>query len=175
MYKVLQICGKDYKLEYTVEAALYDDCTTSMLDFLGKTVGMTEIDKMTRGLDDNQKVEVAKSAIRNGISGIVNMPTITLTVFYAGLLEHHGSGPNGDGTIQSKDDAKRLIASYFKEHAEDGKDNFLDLFRLCMEQMGEDDFFRRTGLEEIMKQFNQTEKPNRAARRRHKKASGKRS
>ena len=39
MYKVLKIGGKDYKLEYTVEASLYDDCVSSVTSLM---VGISE-------------------------------------------------------------------------------------------------------------------------------------
>ena len=34
MYKILTIGGEDYKLEYTIEAALYSDCVAKLSKFL---------------------------------------------------------------------------------------------------------------------------------------------
>ena len=42
MYKILEIGGKEYKLEYTIEASLYDECVERLIKFLGKTLGAAE-------------------------------------------------------------------------------------------------------------------------------------
>lgn len=156
MYKVLQINGRDYKLEYSIEASLYADCTSSLTGL------MTEI--QIAGDDKN---------IKKVISELSNIPQTTLTIFYAGLMEHHGAHPDGDGTVPDIQTAKRLIAQYLKEHSEDETGNFFGILQMCIEQMGEDGFFKLTGLEGMMNQFSQATKPNRVARRAEAKASGK--
>lgn len=156
MYKVLKIGGHDYKMEYSVEASLYADCTASLTGL------MTEIQIAGENKD-----------IRKVISEISNIPQTTLTIFYAGLMEHHGLHPDGDGTVPDIQTAKRLIAQYLKEHSEDDTGNFYSIMQMCIEQMGEDGFFKLTGLEGMMNQFSQTAKPNRATRRAEAKASEK--
>jgi len=108
-------------------------------------------------------------------STITNIPRTAITLFYMGLLEHHGE--DGDGTVTSFGDAKRLAKQYYIDHAEDGTDTPVDLINLCLEQMGEDGFFKRTGLEKVFSGAQKTEEssatPNRAQRRANKKASGK--
>ena len=42
MYKVLKIGGKDYKLEYGIEASLFDDCVKSVMNMLVSTSGGTD-------------------------------------------------------------------------------------------------------------------------------------
>lgn len=153
MYKSLTIGGKDYKLEYSIEASLYADCTTSLTSL------MTEIQIASENKD-----------IKKVISEISNIPQTALTMFYAGLMEHHGSHPDGDGTVPDIQTAKRLIAQYLKEHSEDDTGNFYGIMQMCIEQMGEDGFFKLTGLEEMMSQFSQATKPNRATRRAQDKA-----
>ena len=44
MYKTLTIGGKDYKLEYTIEASLYGDCIEKLITFISKTAGATEVE-----------------------------------------------------------------------------------------------------------------------------------
>lgn len=156
MYKVLQINGRDYKLEYSIEASLYADCTSSLTGL------MTEI--QIAGDDKN---------IKKVISELSNIPQTTLTIFYAGLMEHHGAHPDGDGTVPDIQTAKRLIAQYLKEHSEDETGNFFGIMQMCIEQMGEDGFFKLTGLEGMMNQFSQATKPNRVARRAEAKTSRK--
>lgn len=156
MYKVLQIGGKDYKLEYSIEASLYAACTSSLTGL------MTEI--QIAGEDKN---------VKKVVSELSNIPHTTLTIFYAGLMEHHGVHPDGDGSVPDIQTAKRLIAQYLKEHTDDDTGNFFGIMQMCIEQMGEDGFFKLTGLEGMMNQFSQTAKPNRATRRAEAKASGK--
>lgn len=156
MYKILRISGKDYKLEYSIEASLYADCTASLTGL------MTEI--QIAGEDKN---------VKKVVSEISNIPQTTLTIFYAGLMEHHGAHPDGDGSVPDIQTAKHLIAQYLKEHSDDETGNFFGIMQMCIEQMGEDGFFKLTGLEGMMNQFIQTAKPNRAARRAESKASGK--
>ena len=81
--------------------------------------------------------------------------------------------PDGDGSVPDIQTAKHLIAQYLKEHSEDDTGNFFGIMQMCIEQMGEDGFFKLTGLEGMMNQFSQTAKPNRATRRAEAKASGK--
>jgi hypothetical protein len=156
MYKVLQIGGKDYKLEYSIEASLYADCTASLTGL------MTEI-----------QIAGDSKDIKRIVSELSNIPQTTLTIFYAGLMEHHGVHPDGDGSVPDIQTAKHLIAQYLKEHSEDDTGNFFGIMQMCIEQMGEDGFFKLTGLEGMMNQFSQTAKPNRATRRAEAKASGK--
>lgn len=172
MYKILRIGEKEYKLEYTIEAALYDDCTAGLIEFFSKTFGAVEIEKISQNADEDSREKMAQAALKNGISGISNMPSLAITVLYAGLLEHHGVGRNGDGIVRNKEDVKDIARKYFADHAEDGTDTFYDLFQICIEQMGEDGFFKRIGLEKMMNQ-NQAAKPNRATRRTQSKTSAK--
>lgn len=158
MYKILKIGGKDYKMEYSIEASLYADCTASLTGL------MTEI--QIAGDDKN---------VKKVVSELSNIPQTTLTIFYAGLMEHHGVHPEGDGTVPDLQSAKRLIAQYLKEHSEDDTGNFFGVMQMCIEQMGEDGFFKLTGLEGMMNQFSQTANPNRATRRAQEKASKKQS
>ena len=133
--RILKIGDKDYKLEYTIEASLYDECTekvTEMMFSLAEAQG--------------------KESIKEFVHSMKNIPQTTLTMFYAGLLEHHGE--DGDGTVLTKKDAKKLIKQYFEEHADDDTGNFYGIMGILMEQMGEDGFFKQIGLQ----QMNQTEK-----------------
>lgn len=138
--KILEIDGKDYKLEYTIEASLYEDCTervtTLMLD-------------VSDAEDEN--------GIKNVISAIKNIPQTSLTMFYAGLLEHHGEC--GDRTVLSKNDAKILLRKYFDEHKEDETGNFYGMMELLLTQMGEDGFFKQIGLEQMTRPQKPVKKP----------------
>lgn len=149
MFKTIIINNHEYHLEYTVEAALYGDATQKLMDFLIQT---------TVGADSDDPAAV----IRENLKTVADVPQTALTLFYAGLLEHHG--PFGDGTIKTIADAKRLVRDYFADHAEDGTDNFMDLLTLCLDQMGNDGFFKRVGLEKMF-QAAEAEPVNREQKR----------
>lgn len=154
MYKVLTIGGKDYKLEYSIEASLYADCISNLTGL------MMDID-----------MAGTKNDIKKVLLGISNIPQTTLTMFYAGLMEHHGM--DGDGSVPDIQTAKRLISQYIKEHTEDDTGNFYGVMQMCIEQMGEDGFFKLVGLESMMQET--TEKPKNITKmpQDHKKPSGK--
>ncbi len=141
MYKLLNIGGQDYKLEYSVEASLYADCVSSLAAL------MTDI-------------ELAKSEndIKKVLSGISNIPQTTLIMFYAGLMEAHGTHSDGDGKVPDINAAKRLIAQYIKEHSNDETGNFFGIMQICIEQMGEDGFLKLVGLESMIQETTEKTK-----------------
>lgn len=127
MYKVLNIGGKEYRLEYSIEASLYDDCVSSVTSLM---VGINESE--------------TKKDVKELVKQISNIPMTTLKIFYAGLLEAHGS--SGDGTVPDINAAKAIIKTYLDEHKDDDSGNFYGIMILCIEKMGEDDFFNLIGL-----------------------------
>lgn len=132
MYKVLNIGGQDYKLEFSIEASLYADCVSELTNIL-TDVGIAGIQKDVKMI----------------ISGISNVPKATLSMFYAGLLEAHGTHPDGDGKVPDINTAKKLITQYIKEHSEDGLGNFYNIMQMLIAQMEEDGFFKLIGLETL--------------------------
>lgn len=90
MYKVLKIGGKDYKLEYGIEASLFDDCVKSVMNMLVSTSGGTD------------------RSLKEMVSGMSSIPNVALNAFYAGLLQYHGNHSDGDGTVPDLDTAKNL-------------------------------------------------------------------
>lgn len=148
MYKVLKIGDKDYKLEYTIEASLYDEGIDTTLKFIS-AAGMPKEEDLEKYTPE-QQAEIRKQVVDNIIKSMTNLPKTAMDLFYMGLLEHHGSGKYADHTIKSKDDAKDLIRDYFADHTEDGTGTFYDILSMCLDQMAEDGFFKRTGLEKMM-------------------------
>lgn len=122
MYKVIKIDGTDYKLEYSFEAALYEDCTEAVLNIFNL-------------MSDGDSPESI-------IKGMSNVPQTAITLFYAGLLEHHGD------EVRSIADAKKLAIAHIKSM--DGDGSFYGLLKECIDQMGEDGFFKLVGLDELM-------------------------
>lgn len=135
MYKIIAICGKDYKLEYTVEASLYEDCVETMLSLFSSMAVANNPEEAMKGLNGDERSRAEQGIVSALKSQTYKIPQISLTLFYAGLMEHHGTGRNGDRTILSKDDAKDLVYQYFDEHKEDGMDTFADILTLCINQV----------------------------------------
>lgn len=134
MSKIISISGKDYHIEYTYEASLYNECVQKTI------LLMTELSTS----DDYKKT----------IASMSDIPLTTLHMFHAGLLEHHGI--DGDGSIESIADTKKLLKTYFAEHKDDDTGNAYGFMELLVEQMGEDGFFKQIGLEQMI-QASQTE------------------
>lgn len=142
MYGIFKVLNKEYKLEYSVEASLYADC-------------VRELSYVFMNLSDDA------SAI-DAINQIADIPNTTLTILYAGLIEHHGE--DGDKSVLSIKDARKIAKDYILEHKADGTGFWMDILHICLNQMAEDGFFKLTGLEDILKNMtgNQTEEQKEA-------------
>lgn len=135
--KSIKINGNIYKIEYSIEASLYEECSECVMDFfvkMGMADGAAEI-------GDNE------GAVNNIVKTITGIPVKTLTLFYAGLLEHHSD------TIRSKDEAKTLLKDYLKES---GK-SFVDVFKELTDIVNEDNFFEMIGLNQMFQTESNTE------------------
>lgn len=131
MYKILNVNGEEYKLEYSIEASLYNDC-------IEKVVGLMY------NMDEGQN----RKDVQKMLSGISDIPNTAIICLYAGLLEHHGTDV-GDGSVPNIAAAKR-IASNLLRNKENEIKNWYDVFTLCLEQMGEDGFFELIGLDAML-------------------------
>ena len=138
--------GKEYTLEYTFEAAENQKCVDAMTDIFGGAM-MTKIDET--------KSEALQ--IRDFLMTISDLPRMAMDMFYAGLLENHGE--DGDGTITSRLDAKRLYKKFCKENPEDAMaTSYYGLITVISNQMEEDGFFKRTGLADILENMGNVAK-----------------
>lgn len=155
MYKILNINGQDYKLQYSVEASLYADCISNLTELLSD-IGTAENNKDIKGV----------------LRGLSNVPSTALTLFYAGLMEAHGTHQDGDGKVPDIQTAKRLIAQYIKENADGENADFYSIMEMCINQMAEDGFFKLVGLERMMS-TPEPKKKSAKTPQDHKKASGK--
>lgn len=147
MYKILKIGDKDYKLEYGIEASLYNDCIKSVMNTLVAIGG---------GTNRN---------ISEMISGMSDIPRTAIIVFYAGLIQYHGDHPDGDGSVPDLATAKKLVVQYISEHKDDERGNFFGIFDMCLGQMEEDGFFELTGMTEFVNEINGAKKPKRAPKK----------
>lgn len=132
---------KEYILEYTFEAAENQKCVDAMTDIFGGAM-ITKIDE--------SKSEALQ--IRDFLMTISDLPRMAMDMFYAGLLENHGE--DGDGTITSRLDAKRIYKKFCKENPDDAMaESYYGLITVISEQMGKDGFFKRTGLADILEKM----------------------
>lgn len=127
------IGGKDYTFEFSIEASMYNECTENVMELFST-------------LSEAQTREEVKEVIK----GISNIPKVAVTMFYAGLMEHHGV--DGDRTVLSIGDAKRLVKQYCLEHKEDDKGDFYTIMEEMMGCMSDDGFFELMGLAKMMRQ-----------------------
>lgn len=141
--KKLTVGGKEYTLEYSIGASLYEECVTSVVSLLGSAA-----------MDDDN--DESKEAMLERIGLMGGIPKVAATVLYAGLLEHHGTGEyasdSSDGSIPDKRAVLGLFRTFNEEHKESGDGSWMDIFNLCLECMGDDDFFGLIGLNQLMEQ-----------------------
>lgn len=130
MYKIITVNGKDYKLEYTIEASLYKDGAEAATNFMLTTMSSDDIKGM--------------------VSSMSNIPQTAMTLLYAGLLEYHAD------EFKSVADVKPLIKQYFAEATENEERNFYTLLELIMTQMGEDNFFSQIGITQMLQAAAET-------------------
>lgn len=157
--KNINIDGKEYTLEYTIGASLYDECVVSVMKLLS-SYAYAESDELkgnTKAIVDEQLT------IMGGI------PKVALNCFYAGLLEHHGTGEyageNSDGSVSSIVVARGLIGKYLKESKENGTGGtFMDVFNMCVECMGDDDFLTLIGVDDMISTMTPQKKSTKRGR-----------
>ena len=130
--KILTINSKEYMFEFSIEASLYNECTE-------------KVTSLMVGIGAAQD----KEDIKEIVSTISNIPLVAMTLFYAGLMEHHGI--NGDKSVITMASAKELVKEYLSEHKEDGQGNFYAIMNEMIACMGDDGFFELTGLSQMMK------------------------
>lgn len=119
----IEINGRDYIIEYSIEASLYKECTEKITNLM---TGLAVADN--------------KSDIKELISNIADIPQATLHMFHAGLLEHHELE-----LVESK----KLLAQYLKENKGSENGNFYSLMGVLIEEMGNDGFFEMIGLDKM--------------------------
>lgn len=148
---ILNIGKKDYNIEFNIEASLNAECVDQITEFMCG-LGRAE----------------SKNPIQAVLDSVKDKPKTVLAMFYAGLLEHHGE--DGDSTVLSKADAKKLLKQYFAEHKEDGAGNYYALYTLLLGQMEDDGFFVLIGLEQTMNDLTELVKKIKEAQTKNKTA-----
>ena len=144
MYKTITIGGKDYRMEFTMEASLCSECVEKTIQFITQTAAAQDIN--LDGLTDDEAGKALQNSLNKVSSGMSGIAKTAMSMWYAGFLEYHGT--QGDRTVLSMEDAKNLFRKYHEEHPDDS--SFFDIVRICTEQMGEDGFFKLIGLDKML-------------------------
>ena len=110
----------EYKIEYSVEASLYKDFTEKMIDIIDKFSEQKEL------VDKKKFIET-----------VLDIPSTTITMLYAGLLENYE-----DITVK---EVKGIVKEYLKEPSETQRD-FFTLMSMLIEEMASEGFFGLIGL-----------------------------
>lgn len=131
MYKTFESGGKEYRLEYSLEAYM-----TKYVDQFG-----------------NYKTHVAPlveyiTAMNNGggenVAAAFDIPEIAAHAMYAGLIRWHGRGKRGDKTVVTFDDACELCMDIIDANPDDKYlGTWSGLLMMCIEQIEADGFFTR--------------------------------
>lgn len=138
--KRITINNKDYTIEFSIEATMYNECIEDIMDMI-IAAGKMQDNVGNIKEDDEKSVSNIIDTFKNSVAEI---PKRALNMFYGGLLEHHGS--NGDRTVNSVADAKVLLATYVKE----SNLSLYEVLNDMVEQMAEDHFFDMIGVEKML-------------------------
>lgn len=140
--KILTIGGKEYKVEFSFEAAEYKDC----VDRVFKIVSGSYLMKNGPS-EDGEKVSMA-TAIMDGTSDMVSdIPKIAVTVLFAGLLENN--------PVENEQAAKALFKQFVKENPDDERASFWGMYDFLRDCMEEDGFFKLTGMDKVIAQMSE--------------------
>lgn len=137
MYKIITIGGKEYKVEYTIEASLYKDFVEELSNYvLDFSSLVAKYDIMGKGAKTNEDLyKMSEDAVKSMfVSQTTQIPRLTMDGFYAGLMEHQNIG---------KDEAKELYKAYMKEYNKTPAQVLGEI----MEKVQEDNFFQMIGLD----------------------------
>lgn len=138
MYKIITIGGKDYKLEYSIQASLCEDfvenLTKYIMEFSGLVAKYDNKGQVIKTKDD--ALNISTNAIKDMmVANTTQLPKLVMTGFYAGLTEHQ---PN-----ISKQEALDLYKAYLTEWRKTPTDVLSEIIN----KVNEDNFFAMIGLD----------------------------
>lgn len=140
--RILTIGGKEYQIEFSFDAAEYKAC----VDKIFKVVSGGYI--MKHGITgEEKKAEMAEAMIDGTADMISDMASLSITCFYAGLLENT--------PVKDEKAAKQLFKQFVKENPDDDRASFLGMYEFLKGCMEEDGFFKLTGLDKYLKDMSE--------------------
>ena len=140
--RILTIGGKEYQIEFSFDAAEYKAC----VDKVFKVVSGGYI--MKRGITgEEEKAEMAEAMMDGTADMFSDMASLSITCFYAGLLENN--------PVEDEKAAKQLFKQFVKENPDDDRASFLGMYEFLKGCMEEDGFFKLTGLDKYLKDMSE--------------------
>lgn len=134
--KAITVNGKEYKLEFSFEAAEHKELVKKMFDVVSGAILIKNAQDMSKPTQEDM--------IDGSASMVAEIPHICITGFYAGLLENNPV---------SQDEAKTLMKAYMKEN----KLSFVKLYEELKQCMEDDGFFELSGLKDMLNSMSETE------------------
>lgn len=142
--------GRNWKLEYTFEAAHYQRCVEKAWDYFSGAMALRE----AAAAEGKSQAEQQMGVMNGIINSMVAIPDLVLLFIYAGLIEHHGR------EIKTEADARQWYKEYCLDYPETTDVEMLEKIRQCME---DDGFFRRIGLDKMLESMKTDQKKSRKA------------
>lgn len=139
--RTLNIGSKEYIIEFSFEAAEYKDCVDKAFKILSGAYLMKR-----SAAAEQDKASVAAAYVDGTADMVSDIPSVSMTFFYAGLLEHN--------PVEDEKAARALFKQFMKENPEDEKASFFGLYEFLKTCMEEDGFFKLTGLDKMIAQMN---------------------
>lgn len=141
--RILTIGGNEYKVEFSFEAAEYKAC----VDKVFKVVSGGYI--MKRGITGtDKKAEMAEAMMDSTADMFSDMASLSITCFYAGLLENN--------PVEDEKAARQLFKQFVKENPDDDRASYFGMYEFLKECMEEDGFFKLTGLDRYLKDMSES-------------------
>lgn len=132
MYKTFEFDGKEYRLEFSLEAYM-----TKYTDYNGnyRTHVAPLVELMNEANDEESDA---------AIEAAFDLPEVAAHAMYAGLIRWHGRGKRGDKTIVTYDDACELCMELIDANPDDELlGSWSGLARMCIAQLEADGFFEK--------------------------------
>jgi len=150
MYKIITIAGHEYKIEYSIEASMYNDFVEKISDYVINFSTMIAKNNVKgEGVkSQNDLINLSTDAIKEMLKvQATSTPKLALYGFRAGLMEHQDI---------SLEDSKSLYKQYLTEYHKTATDVLAEV----MEKVQEDNFFAMIGLDltKMMKTSNKSSK-----------------
>lgn len=140
--RILTIGGKEYQIEFSFDAAEYKAC----VDKVFKVVSGGYI--MKRGITgEEEKAEMAEAMMDGTADMFSDMASLSITCFYAGLLENN--------PVEDEKAARQLFKQFVKENPNDERATFPGMYEFLKGCMEEDGFFKLTGLDKYLKDMSE--------------------
>ena len=142
--KALQFGDEIKKIEYSFEAAECKDFTRTLMEIMFDVVDAKADNDSQETATKKTREEIKKENIERLTTSIIATPDTVLTMFHAGLLEHHGE--YGDKTVLKREDARKLLKAYLTDKTGEEQHTYYSMMSILLGQVAEDKFLDLLGV-----------------------------